>query len=45
MKITQEVREYARGRGIVELDSAVETGMQEKALEFRRAGGQVYKKS
>ncbi len=45
MKITQEVREYARGRGIVGLDSAVETGMQEKALEFRRAGGQVYRKS
>ena len=45
MKITQEVREYARGRGIGEPGKAVEAGMQEKALEFRRAGGEVYRKS
>ena len=45
MKITQEVREYARGRGIGEPGKAVEAGMQEKAIEFRRAGGEVYRKS
>jgi len=45
MKISQEVRDYARGRGIDELGSALETGMQEKALEFRREGAQVYRKS
>jgi phosphomethylpyrimidine synthase len=45
MKITREVREYARERGIGQPEAAVEAGMQEKALEFRRAGGEVYRKS
>ena len=45
MKITREVREYARERGIGQPEEAVEAGMQEKALEFRRAGGEVYRKS
>ncbi|MGB5210360.1 MAG: phosphomethylpyrimidine synthase ThiC [Gammaproteobacteria bacterium] len=45
MKISQEVRDYARGRGINEIGSAMEMGMQEKALEFRREGAQVYRKS
>jgi phosphomethylpyrimidine synthase len=34
MKITQDVRDYA----------AAQKGMQEKALEFRRAGAEVYRK-
>jgi phosphomethylpyrimidine synthase len=44
MKITQDVREYARQKGI-EAGKAIEDGMSEKALEFRRAGGDVYHRS
>jgi phosphomethylpyrimidine synthase len=44
MKITQDVREYARQKGI-EADHAIRDGMSEKALEFRRQGGDVYQKS
>jgi phosphomethylpyrimidine synthase len=43
MRITQEVREYARSHGVAEAD-ALRQGMEEKALEFRRAGGQVYRR-
>jgi len=44
MKITQEVRDYAAQK---ELDEqvALETGMQEKAEEFRRAGAELYTKA
>ena len=41
MKITQEVREYARTQGLEVLD-AVETGMREKADEFRARGSELY---
>jgi phosphomethylpyrimidine synthase len=34
MKITQDVRDYA----------AAQKGMQEKSLEFRKAGGEIYRK-
>ena len=44
MKITQDVREYARAKGI-EADQAIKDGLNEKALEFRRTGGDVYSKS
>jgi phosphomethylpyrimidine synthase len=44
MKITQDVRDYARQKGLAE-DAALQAGMQEKAEEFRRQGGQVYKKA
>jgi len=36
MELTQQVREYARTRG-VEDAAAVSTGMEEKSLEFRKA--------
>lgn len=42
MKITQDVREYAEKHGIIELDLALETGMQEKAKEFAAKGGEIY---
>ena len=42
MKITQDVREYAARQGIEE-DAAVELGMKEKAEEFRKQGGQLYR--
>jgi phosphomethylpyrimidine synthase len=44
MKITQDVRDYAREQGIGSLEEAVVQGMQEKALEFRKAGSEIYSK-
>jgi phosphomethylpyrimidine synthase len=44
MKITQDVREYAKQKGVGE-ETALELGLQEKAAEFRRQGGRVYKKA
>ena len=35
MELTQQVRDYAREKGVEEA-SAVAVGMEEKALEFRR---------
>jgi phosphomethylpyrimidine synthase len=40
MELTQQVRDYARDKGIDE-QSAVSVGMEEKALEFRR-GRELY---
>ncbi|MET0061618.1 MAG: phosphomethylpyrimidine synthase ThiC [Candidatus Thiodiazotropha endolucinida] len=42
MKITQDVREYARSQGVGE-DQALQQGMQEKAVEFKQLGGEIYK--
>ena len=42
MKITQDVREYARNRGISERQ-ALEEGMQEKSVEFVDKGAEIYK--
>ena len=42
MKITQDVRDYARAHRLTDMTDALEQGMQEKAVEFRRSGGQVY---
>ncbi len=41
MKITEEVREYARSQGLAE-DEALRKGMEEKSEEFVRAGAEVY---
>ena len=41
MEITKQIREYAAERQL-DTDSARESGMQEKASEFRKAGGDVY---
>ncbi|OXR50782.1 phosphomethylpyrimidine synthase ThiC [Pusillimonas sp. T2] len=41
MKITQDVREYAAGRGI-EAEKALQLGMQEKAVEFVKQGQRLY---
>jgi len=43
MRITQDVREYARKQGLPVYD-ALATGMEEKAREFRAAGGTIYQK-
>lgn len=41
MKITQEVRDYAASRGVSTAE-ALERGMAEKSVQFRRQGGEVY---
>ncbi|MFN2309706.1 MAG: phosphomethylpyrimidine synthase ThiC [Gammaproteobacteria bacterium] len=42
MKITQDVRDYAASQGLTE-GEALAKGMQEKAVEFKQAGAQIYK--
>ena len=44
MKITQDVREYAEKLGLDE-KSALQKGMQEKAVEFVSKGAQLYQKT
>jgi phosphomethylpyrimidine synthase len=44
MKITQEVRDYAANQKLSEAD-ALQKGMEQKAVEFRKAGSEVYKKA
>ncbi|MCY4489754.1 MAG: phosphomethylpyrimidine synthase ThiC, partial [Deltaproteobacteria bacterium] len=41
MKITQDVRDYAAGKGIA-ADQALTEGMQEKAKEFKKSGSEIY---
>ena len=42
MKITQDVRDYARAHNLSDVTEAVEQGMQEKAVEFRKSGAEIY---
>jgi phosphomethylpyrimidine synthase len=44
MKITQDVRDYAREHGVDEV-AALDEGMAEKAAEFRATGAEVYHKA
>jgi len=44
MKITQDVRDYARSHGLSE-GEALSEGMKEKAEEFRKAGGEIYREA
>ena len=44
MKITQDVREYARTNRVSE-DEALKKGMQEKAIEFVKKGAEIYHKA
>jgi len=41
MKITEDIRQFARERGL-DSDGAVDAGLQEKAAEFRERGGELY---
>ena len=43
MKITQDVRDYAREHGLAQVDEALAEGMKAKAEEFRASGGEVYR--
>src|SRR5262245_14106505 len=42
MKITQDVRQYAKEHGIADDTAAVAQGLREKAEEFKKAGAQIY---
>jgi len=42
MRISQDVRDYAEGKGM-DLATAVEIGLKEKSAEFREAGAEVYR--
>ena len=42
MKITQDVRDYAREQGVADDAEALAKGMADKAREFRERGGEVY---
>ncbi|HET7570736.1 MAG TPA: phosphomethylpyrimidine synthase ThiC [Gammaproteobacteria bacterium] len=44
MKITQDVRDYARSRELSE-DQALAEGMKEKAAEFAEEGAEIYRKA
>ena len=43
MKITQDVREYAKSKGIGDIKVAIESGMQEKSSQFKDEGAEIYK--
>lgn len=42
MKITQDVREYAKQNNLIDIDLAFELGMEEKSKEFIETGSDVY---
>ncbi|MEJ2622193.1 MAG: phosphomethylpyrimidine synthase ThiC [Candidatus Thiodiazotropha sp.] len=42
MKITQDVREYAKSQGVSD-GEALQQGMEEKAVEFKQQGSELYK--
>ena len=43
MKITQDVRDYAKARQLEDVEKAIDAGMQEKAAEFVREGAAIYR--
>ena len=44
MKITQDVRDYAKRQGLENMDEALEQGLEDMAEEFSRQGGGIYRK-
>jgi phosphomethylpyrimidine synthase len=44
MKITQDVRDYAKEHGL-DTEDALRKGMEEKSVEFVKAGAEVYRKA
>ncbi|MBI3897139.1 MAG: phosphomethylpyrimidine synthase ThiC [Gammaproteobacteria bacterium] len=44
MKITQDVRDYAASQGIAAED-ALHKGMEDKAVEFKNTGAEIYKRA
>ena len=45
MKITQDVRDYAKERGIDDVSEALDKGMQDMSEKFQQSGAQIYQKS
>ena len=45
MKITQDVREYARRKGIGDVQAAMDAGLREKAKEFKEQGSELYRRA
>jgi phosphomethylpyrimidine synthase len=43
MKITQDVRDYAKDQGVANDAEALAKGLADKAREFRESGGEVYR--
>ncbi len=44
MRITEDVRKYAAGRGLTDAE-AIEEGLKQKATEFTKSGSEVYAKA
>jgi phosphomethylpyrimidine synthase len=44
MKITQDVREFAAKHGVAEGD-AIAKGLEVKAVEFVKGGGEIYRRA
>jgi len=44
MRISQDIRDYADGKGIDNVDEALQEGMKEKAKEFKQKGAEIYSK-
>ena len=44
MKITEDVREYARKQGVSE-EEALSQGLDDKSKEFLEQGSEIYQKS
>ena len=42
MKITEDVREYAREQGL-DAEQALQEGMKAKSTEFQESGGELYR--
>ena len=42
MKITEEVRQYAKEKGLEANDDLIHDGMKQKAKEFNASGGEIY---
>ncbi len=45
MRITQEVRDYAKKSGIDNVEDALKQGMVDKAHEFNTSGAEIYRKA
>ncbi|WP_205588068.1 phosphomethylpyrimidine synthase ThiC, partial [Pseudomonas aeruginosa] len=43
MKITQEVRDYAKENGLSDESKAIEAGFQEQAARFKDEGSVIYR--
>jgi phosphomethylpyrimidine synthase len=42
MKISEDVRQYAREQGLESNESAIEHGLAEKSKEFLETGAEIY---